>query len=252
MKKTYPILEFDQNPVALFNPEDVIKNKRLPSRLILCFFNDVINHLLKEDKIFPIETYYSESGPSIVYQFRNVEIAIVLGSLGGPASVGFLEEYIASGVKSIILCGGAGVLVKEIPLGGLLVVDSAIRDEGTSYHYVRPSREIKANPSIVKLIQYYLIEHQIPHQVGKTWTTDAFYRETQDKIALRKQEKALVVEMEQASIMALTQFRNVKYGAILYGGDDLSDVTWDHRFWQSRSEIRRNLVEICQEIIQYY
>jgi len=89
----------------------------------------------------------------------------------------------------------------------------------------------------------------LPYLIGKTWTTDAPYRETPKRIAARRAEGCLVVEMEAAALMAVAQFREVQLGQVVYGGDDLSGSRWDNRGWQSRSEIRQNLfwlaVEAC-------
>ncbi|QVK18658.1 hypothetical protein KHQ81_02795 [Mycoplasmatota bacterium] len=84
---------------------------------------------------------------------------------------------------------------------------------------------------------------------GKTWTTDAFYRETKEKIKLRKEEGCVIVEMEQSALLAVSQFRGIEYGAIIYGGDDLSRAVWDNREWQSRTDVRTNLIDICREIV---
>lgn len=82
---------------------------------------------------------------------------------------------------------------------------------------------------------------KVPYRLGKTWTTDAPYRETPRKISMRKNEGCLTVEMEAASLMAVAQFRQVAFGQILYGGDDLSGVEWDNRDWQSRDDVRQKL-----------
>jgi uridine phosphorylase len=76
--------------------------------------------------------------------------------------------------------------------------------------------------------------------VGKTWTTDAFYRETRPKIERRRAEGCLTVEMECSALAALCQFRGVKFGQYLYGGDDVSGKRWDARGW-NRSTLREKL-----------
>jgi purine-nucleoside phosphorylase len=87
----------------------------------------------------------------------------------------------------------------------------------------------------------------LPYLVGKTWTTEAPYRETRDKVDLRRREGCLTVEMEASALMAVAQFRNVVLGQVLYGGDDLSGDEWDHRDWQSRSGVRENLFWLAAE-----
>jgi uridine phosphorylase len=90
-------------------------------------------------------------------------------------------------------------------------------------------------------------ERGLPYRVGKTWTTDAPYRETVKKINKRREEGCLTVEMESAALIAVSQFRNVTFGQALYGGDDLSGIEWDNREWQSRNEIRENLFWLCAD-----
>lgn len=69
------------------------------------------------------------------------------------------------------------------------------------------------------------------------------------KVNARREEGAKIVEMEQAGCIAVTQFRGVDYGAIIYGGDDVSGDDWDTRSWRSREDIRQGLVDICREIV---
>jgi uridine phosphorylase len=86
-----------------------------------------------------------------------------------------------------------------------------------------------------------LEDQSVPHRVGKVWTTDAPYRETPDIIARRRAEACLVVEMEAAGMMAAAAFRDVVFGQVLYGGDDLTGVEWDSRNWQSQVDVRGRL-----------
>ena len=81
---------------------------------------------------------------------------------------------------------------------------------------------------------------------GKTWTTDAFYRETPDQIA-RREPRAACVEMEAAAFCAVAQFRDVPFGQLLYGGDDVSGVTWDGRGWNRRWSVREKLTQLAAE-----
>lgn len=125
-------------------------------------------------------------------------------------SASLLEETIAFGCRTFIVCGGCGVLEKDIAVGGLIVISAAVRDEGVSYHYLPPSREVLAQEAGVNVLVRTLDNRGIPHRVGKTWTTDAPYRETADKIARRREEGCIAVEMEAAGMMAVAQFRNAE------------------------------------------
>ncbi len=139
------------------------------------------------------------------------------------------------------------MLDKDIAVGHLIVVSSAVRDEGVSYHYLPPAREVTANAGAVQALMKILDDRDLPYRVGKTWTTDAPYRETAGKISRRKEEGCLVVEMESAALIAVAQFRNVIFGQALYGGDDLSGAEWDTRQWTSRRDIRKSLFWLCAD-----
>nr|WP_286161402.1 nucleoside phosphorylase [Clostridium sp. KNHs214] len=137
-------------------------------------------------------------------------------------------------------------------VGHLMITASAVRDEGVSYHYLEPSREIEANKEAVEVIKGVLERHKCKYLISKTWTTDAFYRETPQKVKLRKEEGCVTVEMEAAAFFAVAKFRNVKLGQILYSGDDVSCEEWDSRNWHARGEIREKLfwfaVEACLKL----
>jgi uridine phosphorylase len=144
-------------------------------------------------------------------------------------------------------CGGAGVLDKTIAVGHLLVPTSAIRDEGTSYHYLPPSREVTASLEAVGAIETVLQRHKYEYLLTKTWTIDALYRETPAKADLRRAEGCLTVEMEAAAFFAVAQFRGVPFGQILYGGDAVCAGEWDSRDWVSRADIREQLFWLAAE-----
>ena len=84
---------------------------------------------------------------------------------------------------------------------------------------------------------------------GLTWTTDAVFRETKDKVKQRKAEGAKIVEMEQAGCIAVAQYRGFSYGALIYGGDDVSSKEWSDRGWRSRDGIRFDLVTLCKKLV---
>ncbi len=250
-KNNFPILEFDDTLDALINPKNqqnkygILKERKL----VITFFKEVIKTLLTEKQITPLLTIEGENDV-IVYKYVNEDILLIHGIVGSPACAGTLEDLIGLGITKVMFCGGGGVLDKNIKVGELLVVDGAIRDDGLSYHYIKPSRVIYTNEEVKTKIINYLEQENIPFIKGLTWTTDAIYRETKDKIALRKEEGAKIVEMEQSGLIAVSSFRKIDYGSIIYGGDDVSGTIWDDRKRINRKSIRYNLVEICKELVK--
>ena len=214
-------------------------------RCVACFFAEVVDELVAGGaKVAASRT--SEIGEHPIYEimFEGQRLAVTHPGLGGPLAAGLLEEAIALGCRKFIVCGGAGVLRKDVALGHLIVPTSAVRDEGTSYHYLPPAREVQADTEVVATICRVLDAEGVHYARAKTWTTDAFYRETPDKIARRREEGCVTVEMEAASLFAVAQVRDVALGQILYCGDDCSGDTWDSRHWNSRKDIRRRLFEL--------
>lgn len=248
MESKYPILEFDNNKVAKLNPTYFVDQSFETDKLILTFFPEVVDKLVAEGKIILERTIGGEN-PVLIYRFLDADILITLGYVGCPSCAGNLDLFHAMGVTRVMFCGGGGVLDKNIEVGQILVVDGAIRDEGFSYHYIEPSRYIYTDSVITKKITQYLEDNSISYIRGLTWTTDAIFRETSDKIAQRKEEGAKIVEMEQAGCIAVSQFRGFKYGALIYGGDDVSQDEWSNRGWRSREGIRYDLVMLCKRLV---
>ena len=246
---TYPILEFDPAPDAFIEPSKIIHARDLPEHCVICFFREVIDQVISEcDAKVAVKNRW-EDGPHNIYEisYQDRRLAFFHPGVGAPIAAGLLEEAIAFGCRKFIACGGCGVLEKDMAVGHLIVVSAAARDEGVSYHYLPAGREVIAQRAGVNALVNTMKQRGLPYQVGKTWTTDAPYRETVNKIEKRRAEGCLTVEMESAALIAVSQFRNVIFGQALYGGDDLSGVEWDNRQWQSRSDIRESLFWLCAD-----
>ena len=246
---TYPILEFDPAPEAFIEPSKIIRAQDLPERCVITFFKDVIDKVITEHSAKAVVQNEWEDGPHSIYEisYQGQRLAFFHPGVGAPISAGLLEEAIAFGCRKFFACGGCGVLEKDMAVGHLVVVSGAVRDEGVSYHYLPPAREVKSNVEAVDALVKTLEDRGVPYRVGKTWTTDAPYRETANKIARRREEGCLTVEMESAALIAVAQFRQVTFGQLLYGGDDLSGVEWDSRQWTSRKDVRENLFWLCAD-----
>lgn len=243
----YPILEFDRDPNAKINPEMMAEGQFSTDKLVITFFPEVMEQLKAEGKI-RLEQTISGENPILVYRFTDADVLILLGAIGCPACAGTLDQLHAMGIQKVMFCGGGGVLDPDIEVGQLLLVEGAIRDEGFSYHYIEPSRIIYTEEPVTQRIADYLKEHSVPYLRGLTWTTDAIFRETQTRIENRRAEGAKIVEMEQVGCIAVAQFRGFSYGALIYGGDDVSQKEWDNRGWRSRQSIRYDLIELCKQL----
>jgi uridine phosphorylase len=246
-----PILEFDPAPDAVIEPSEVIGPIDVPLHVVLCFFQDVIATVIDELDGRVIDHVVSEIGRHPIYevQLNGRRLGIAHPGVGAPLAAGFLEELVARGARSFIACGGAGVLVPDVALGHVIVPTSAVRDEGTSYHYLPPSRTASPTPQAVDAIVETLEAHNVPLVTGATWTTDALYRETRGKVERRVAEGCLTVEMEAAAFFAVAAFRGVTFGQLLYAGDDLSGDAWDKRAWNDHTTGRETLFRLAAEAV---
>ncbi len=245
-RRRYPILELDTTPVAVLEPSAVSRPSDVPEHCVLCFFQDVIDGL-RLNGAREIGRRRSELGnhPINEIDFDGRRLVVVHPRVGAPMAAAMLEALIAMGCRKFIACGGAGVLDGAIAVGHIIVPTAAIRDEGTSYHYLPAAREIEPSPRAVAAIETVLKARGYDYLAAKTWTTDGLYRETRAKVLMRKREGCLTVEMEAAAFFAVAKFRGVEFGQILYAGDDLSGE-WDHRNWM-RHEVRERLFVLAAE-----
>ncbi len=245
----FPILEFDSSPRAVIEPSEVFKSLEISEHCVMCFFKDVVDNVVQlrnAEVIFEDKGCY---GTNQFYQFSHNGRKLVLFNpiVGAPLAAAFLEIAIALGCRKIIVCGSSGVLDKSIPVGEFIVPDSAVRDEGTSYHYIEPDREIAVCDEALSAIVSTLKDRNELFRMGKTWTTDGFFRETAGRVARRKAEGCIAVEMEAAALLAVAKFRNVPLGYILTGGDDVSSDEWDPRAEVARIPSREKMFWIAVE-----
>lgn len=246
-RQSSPLLEFDGAVPALIEPGVHVRARDVPPACVVTFFGDSVRRLIEGGRATVITQNAWEDGPHplLEMQHEGRRVAVLHSGVGAPLAAGLLEEVIAMGCRAFVVCGGAGALLPEVTLGHVVVVESALRDEGTSHHYLAASRYVDADPAAVSVVTGTLAERGVPFITGRTWTTDAPYRETPGKIASRRQEGCVTVEMEAAALAAVASFRGVPLAQLLYGGDDLSGESWDHRSWQTQAEVRDNLLDLA-------
>jgi uridine phosphorylase len=251
LKQKFPILEFDPNPKAIFGPEDIYKEKEAPSRAVMCFFGNILDEMYKEGQLTLLRNIRSEMGvhPLYLYQHKEETVLIFHPGVGAPLAAAIMEEVIQLGSTILIACGGAGVLDHHLDVGHPIIPTAAVRDEGTSYHYLPPGREVEPHPLAVAALKSTLDQKGLAYHLTKTWTTDGIYRETIEKRELRIAEGCDVVEMEAASLFAVAKFRNVICGQILYAGDLVHPDGWDGRKWNSRTASRKLLLECALDAV---
>ena len=249
MERDCPILEFDHDPRAIIEPAQVVERINAPRHCVLCFFPEVLAKICREQDAKTIFEQSWESGLQRVWEigYGGHRLAFMHPGVGAPLAAGLFEVAIALGCSRFIAVGGCGVLDKNHPVGKLFVPTAAVRDEGTSYHYLPPSRTVTASGEAVTAIEKTLTDHGVPYEHCLTWTTDGFFRETAAKAQRRKDEGCVTVEMEAAAFFAVARFRGVCLGQILYAGDVVQIEGWDRRPEADRSPVREELFWLAAE-----
>lgn len=155
------------------------------------------------------------------------KIGIMTGFGGGsPMTVELAEEFAAMGVKCMILMTWGGLLQPDLKAGDIIVIDRAIRDEGTSYHYLPPAKYVEANSELADELTEAIQSRGGTPSRGTTWTTDAPFRETVEEIKQYQSEGVKTVEMESAGLFTVGTIRNIPTASIVIGMDQLAEFRW--------------------------
>ncbi len=236
IKNMIPILEYDTDSEAVIMPGHHT-DFHFADRAVLLFMEPEIDgyasaHNCKKEGFFESVT---KIFPVYGTQINGQDISFVQVPLGGAGAVQVMEQMIAGGSRKFIAAGCCGAL-EDGAEGDFFVPTAALRQEGTSYHYLPPSREVELSAQGITAIEKTLARQNIPYRKCKTWTTDGFYRETKEMVLYRKSEGYSVVEMECASMAACAKMRNVIFGQLLFTADSLANVEkHDIRNWGNGS-----------------
>lgn len=224
--------EFDECKTSTFDPyevENVIPN--FPKIGITCFSKKLMDRYVEIFNGEKIAEISNANGRVPVYKiiYKDIEIALFMSRVGAPACTVAYEEVLAMGLEKLIMFGTCGVLDRNIEDLAIIIPTSAIRDEGTSYHYMKSSEEIIVNEKYVSEFIDILEANKISCIKGKVWTTDAPYRETRAKVLKRKEQGCVCVDMECSAMNAVAKFRNKDLFQFFYAADNLDSAKWDQR-----------------------
>lgn len=249
------ILEaFDPDRSAIINPlSGDLPEELIPDTAISCFTAGMFRTLVRDicGGSGQPAAYSAGMGRPIYFsEYKGKKLAFYLSPVGAPACAAALEDIYAMGVKKVILFGTCGVLDRTIPDGSVIIPDSAVRDEGTSYHYAPPSDEITISPKYREAFLAQLKENDISFTIGKVWTTDAVYRETRAKTEKRRQQGCICVDMECSALAAVSQFRNRELFQFFYAADNLDADIWEPRSLSSekRKDRKKQIATLAVEL----
>ena len=176
-----------------------------PPDLILLFQK----RLWREVSASAVEKAAGDRAPFVVLDRGQAPVAVAGGfGVGAPAAVVALEMCVALGARRVVVVGYAGALQPGLEPGGVLLCNRAIRDDGTSYHYLPAEAEARADPTLLDSCQRALAAAEIDATIGSTWTTDAPFRETEAEVREMQADGVLAVEMELAATSAICTCRS--------------------------------------------
>lgn len=232
IKNEIPILEYDTEEQAVLMPGERW-DYAFTEKVVMLFMEPEIDEYVASHECEVVGEFVSVTKTFFVYKtvHNGEEITFCQSPLGGAGAVQIMEQLIKGGAKKIIAAGCCGSLVEDTE-GDYFIPTAALRQEGTSYHYLPPAREVLLDEEVILAIEKALIKNKMPYRKCKTWTTDGFYRETKEMVRYRKEEGYSVVEMECASMAACAKMRNVIFGQLLFTADSLADTeNHDGRNW---------------------
>jgi uridine phosphorylase len=205
--------------------------------------------------VFKIRT---EGLRPLVYEMRTEggwsgeQIYITVIASGAPSVARTIETMSAMGVKKFMICSGAGTINEAVTLDKILIPSSAVRDEGTSYHYLPAAREVRLGKVANTRIENVLNKSGEKHMRVKTWTTDAPFRETLNKVTARRREGCSVVDTECAAAYAVAEHKKLTLGQIMIAGDIVKKDGWDYRAWTAATELREKLFHLAVKCLMEF
>lgn len=214
-----PLLNHPLDEPSAFTPQGLMDSVRharsipdgkVPPVCILEFDGDITDWLIEHGLARKFPSWPCFHTTMFAIEAEGVVCGIIPRTIGGPYSVLIAEQLAASGARLIVGLTSAGRVARDLPLPCLVVITGAIRDEGTSFHYLPVGREVPCpSPQLTPLLEEELSGTGWSVRPGKVWTTDAPYRETQAQLQQWGEDGVLAVEMQAASLFAFGAARRV-------------------------------------------
>ena len=215
-----PLLD-NKNPAAasVFLPSSLLREARrqkglaianVPSVCVLDPDGDIVRRLKAGGQAQPVNNWPCYHTQLYTFAIGTQVIGIVGCAVGAPFAVLIAEEFFASGCRLLINLTSAGQITPSGKPPYFVVIDRALRDEGTSYHYATPSEYSEADPQLIAAAATALKSKGENFVVGSSWTTDAPFRETAEAIAAARSKGIMAVEMEAAALYAFARAANKK------------------------------------------
>ena len=225
IQETIPLLNHPLGLESAFTPESLVDAVRaekglpvipIPEVCVLDFDGDLTDWLVRTGAASPCPSWACFHTSMFSVKVDTGSCGVIARTIGGPYAVLIAEQLAVSGARVVIGLTSAGRVNPSLPIPSLVVATQAIRDEGTSYHYLPPGETVDAPPRIADVLAAELGLLGIPVFQGAVWTTDAPYRETHEQLDRHARSGALAVEMQAASLFAFAAARNFPVGVVAH------------------------------------
>ena len=242
---------------AVFGPDQVIRERHqqglgpsceIPAAAIVCYDTRLWQWVNTMPGRIACDGWLT--GACLLPKGEGKILAMKAAGFGGPTAVMTLEELIASGVKYFVSLGSAGGLQEDLDFGDIVICDRAIRDEGTSHHYLPAAKYAYACPRLTARLAAVMQRRGLAFRTGTSWTTDAPYRETVEDLRRYRADGVATVEMEVSALFAVGEYRGVSVSSIVTISDKLTDSGWHQRYHhEEKEEGLRKIFEAAMDAI---
>lgn len=237
--------EYDKSP-GIISPDFEKMDLHLPKKAVFAFLGEKrIERFAFARGGEKVGTFVSLTKDFSLWMIKadKEELCVLQAPAGASAAVLLLERLYAYGVEKVVALGCCGALEK-LAENVFFVVRKALRDEGTSYHYLPSARFVTLDESAADIVEGVLRENHVPCESCVTWSTDGFFRETKEKVKARRAEGCRVVDMECAALAACAAYRGKVFAQILFTADTLHDLSHEQRAWGKESRDKALLMGV--------
>lgn len=255
-----PLLFSDRSSRPVVDPQEALRyyqeilglgEIRSEKTCLGCFDSAILQELVKRTGARENPDWLYRNRPDrqlYTFSSEGKEVSLLCFEFGAASSATLMEFLIACGTRRFLFFGAAGALQKDLRIGDLVVGEQAIREEGVSYHYLSPGPSVSGSPGLLMALRRACDAVQLPYRQGPTWTTDAIFRETEEKVRRYQAQGVLTVEMEAAALYAVAAFREIEAGCLFFISDSLADLAWRPGFLEAAT--REAIDKGCQVLLR--
>ena len=247
----------DPDAPSVFAPAALLREARrqkglaaadVPPACILDPDGDILRRLKKTGLASRFDAWPCYHTELHTFPLAGEAVGIIGCVVGAPFAVLVAEELFACGCRFVVSLTSAGQIVAAGPPPYFVVIDRALRDEGTSYHYAAPSEFADADPHLVAMAMNGLKREGLRAVVGPSWTTDAPFRETADAIERARVRGILAVEMEAAALYTFARARSAAVLCLAHVTNTMGQVERD--FEKGEADGTADALRILETVVR--